>query len=70
MELTAYCRELAAATADAGLWVTRNGDLVRNERETLLRELRRAGLIFRRCARAAERKMCVGVFGPSQAGKS
>lgn len=70
MELTAYCRELAAATADAGLWVTRNGDLVRNERETLLRELRRAGRIFRRCARAAERKMCVGVFGPSQAGKS
>lgn len=70
MELTEHCRELAAATADAGQWVTRNAALVRNERETLLRELRRAGRIFRRCARAASRKMCAGVFGPSQAGKS
>lgn len=70
MNLTEYCLGLSVATADAGEWVARNGDLVRNEQTVLLKELRRAGRIFRRCARAAERKMCAGVFGPSQAGKS
>lgn len=70
MNLTEYCQELAAVTGEAGEWVSRNTDLVRNEQSVLLKELRRAGRIFRRCARAAARKMCVGVFGPSQAGKS
>lgn len=70
MELSQYARELAAACRDAGAWVTRNSELVRNEQEGLLKELRRAGRMFGRCARAADRKMCAGVFGPSQAGKS
>lgn len=70
MDLAGYCQNLAAACGEAGNWVTRNGDLVRNEQEGLLKELRRAGRTFRRCARAAGRKMCAGVFGPSQAGKS
>ena len=68
--LGAYCSDLASACVDASGWVERNPDLVRNEREGLLKDLRRAGRNFRRCARAAERKMCAGVFGPSQAGKS
>lgn len=70
MELASYCNELAAASVSAAQWVERNGDIVRNEREGLLKELRRAGRLFRGCARAAKRKMCAGVFGPSQAGKS
>jgi len=70
MNLTEYCKDLAKATADANQWVGRNEDLVRNELATLQRDLRRAGRLFSRCARAAERKMCAGVFGPSQAGKS
>lgn len=70
MNLTEYCKDLAKATAEASQWVDRNEDLVRNEQATLQRELRRAGRLFSRCARAAERKMCAGVFGPSQAGKS
>lgn len=70
MDLSTYCTELAQACAEGGTWVTRNSDVVRNEQEGLLRELRRAGRVFRRCARAADRKMCAGVFGPSQAGKS
>ena len=70
MNLTEYCKTLAAAAAEAGAWTERNAALVRNEQEGLLKELRRAGRIFRRCARAAGRKMCAGVFGPSQAGKS
>ena len=43
MELSQYARELAAACRDAGAWVTRNSELVRNEQEELLKELRRAG---------------------------
>ena len=70
MDLSQYAAGLAGACADAGVWVARNGELVRNEQEGLLKELRRAGRLFRRCARAAGRKMCAGVFGPSQAGKS
>lgn len=70
MELATYCADLAQACADAGVWATRNGDLVRGEQEGLLKELRRTARVFRRCSRAAGRKMCAGVFGPSQAGKS
>lgn len=70
MELTNYCRQLAQACKEGGEWVVRNQDLVRNEQESLLKELRRAGRAFRSLGRAAGRKMCAGVFGPSQAGKS
>ncbi|MBD5417775.1 MAG: type III effector HopL1 [Desulfovibrio sp.] len=70
MELATYCADLAQACTDAGAWVSRNGELVRGEQEGLLKELRRAARVFRRCSRAAGRKMCAGVFGPSQAGKS
>lgn len=70
MELSEYCESLAKACEDAGKWVGRNEDVVRNEKEGLLKELRRAKRSFKRCARASSRKMCAGVFGPSQAGKS
>lgn len=70
MELAAWCDSLAKASEDAGAWARRNPDLVRNEKEGLLKELRRAGRLFRSCGKAAGRKMCAGVFGPSQAGKS
>lgn len=70
MDLASWCNELVAVTSSAEAWVGRNPELVRNEKEGLLKELRRGGRIFRTCARAAGRKMSVGVFGPSQAGKS
>lgn len=70
MELSEYCESLATACEDAGNWVGRNEEVVRNEKEGLLKELRRAKRTFQRCARASSRKMCAGVFGPSQAGKS
>lgn len=69
-KLSARCRELADLTAEASAWATDNRDTVRGEYNGLQRELRRAGRLFRTCAEAAARKMCVGVFGPSQAGKS
>ncbi len=68
--LAECCRDLEAATTSAAGWVERNAELVRNEQDGLLKELRRAARLFRGCGRAATRRMCAGVFGPSQAGKS
>ena len=68
--LNQHCLKLAQAVTEASAWATANHDVVRSEQEGLLAELRRSGRIFRQCARAAMRKMCAGVFGPSQAGKS
>ena len=68
--LSEHCLDLAAATDEAAAWAQHNADLVRGEMSGLLHELRRSRRAFRQCARAAQRKMCAGVFGPSQAGKS
>ncbi|MBQ7585164.1 MAG: type III effector HopL1, partial [Desulfovibrionaceae bacterium] len=70
MDLATYCAELAANCVEAGVWVKNNASLVRNEQEGLEKELRRSKRLFRRLELAAKRKMCAGVFGPSQAGKS
>lgn len=67
-ELAQYCKSLVDATAQAQAWV-KDSTLVRSP-EQLQAELRKAGRAYRRCTRAASRKMCAGVFGPSQAGKS
>lgn len=40
------------------------------ECDMLRKDMRSAARSFRKLSRAASRKMCVGVFGPSQAGKS
>ena len=63
-------RHLANAAEAAQKWVDDNRDLVKNTADSLLARLRRSVRLFRRCESAALRKMCVGVFGPSQAGKS
>lgn len=68
--LNQHCLKLAQAVTEASAWVVENQEVVRSEQEGLQAELRKSGRIFRQCARAAERKMCAGVFGPSQAGKS
>jgi len=68
--LNHHCLKLAQAVTDASAWVMDNQEVIRSEQEGLLAELRQLGRIFRQCARAAMRKMCAGVFGPSQAGKS
>jgi hypothetical protein len=43
---------------------------VRAESDETIRTLRRSAAAFRRLETASRRKMCVGIFGPSQAGKS
>ncbi len=68
--LATQCRALAEHAANAAQWVNDNPDVVRSERDGLEAVLRRTGRMFRQCEVAARRKMCAGVFGPSQAGKS
>jgi hypothetical protein len=70
LTLGEYCLGLAEAAGNAAVWAQENAEIVRSELSGLQLELRRSKRIFRRCARAAGRKMCAGVFGPSQAGKS
>lgn len=67
------CRTVAAAAARGVDWVARvqtHSDRVRQQSLGLTEALRKAENTARRLGRAAERRMCVGVFGPSQAGKS
>lgn len=70
VELAERCVKLADVSQDAVDWVARNRDVVRGEYESLTVQLRKSVRFFRKCSVAARRKMCVGVFGPSQAGKS
>lgn len=68
--LAEKCAALATAAQSAAGWVDRNRDLVRAESDETIRLLRRSAAAFRRLETASRRKMCVGIFGPSQAGKS
>lgn len=68
--LEKYCKQLEEATQNAIQWVGDNYDLVKNDSENLQKDLRRAGRTYRKCYTSLRRKMCAGVFGPSQAGKS
>ncbi|MBQ4133231.1 MAG: type III effector HopL1 [Desulfovibrionaceae bacterium] len=68
--LSNRAKQLAAAVEAAQVWIDDNRNLVKNAADPLLGRLRKSARLFRRCEAAALRKMCVGVFGPSQAGKS
>lgn len=75
-ERTSAIAAAASATADAAreavAWFEdpKNQDKIGSERAALAREFRRAIAQAKRLEIAAARPMCVGVFGPSQAGKS
>ena len=51
-------------------WVGDNADSMRQDTQPLVKELRKAAITAGKLEKAAMRKMCVGVFGVSQAGKS
>ncbi len=70
MQLASTCQALQENTKQALEWISHNRENVGSEFESLNAELRRAGRIYKKCEVAALRKMCVGVFGPSQSGKS
>ncbi|MBK8175038.1 MAG: virulence factor [Rhodospirillales bacterium] len=72
-ELIAAAKRLAAGGASARLWideVRRSAVGVANEAHGLTSGARRAENLARKLQGAAGRRNCVGVFGPSQAGKS
>jgi hypothetical protein len=66
------CRKTIAAISDGLSWVRneRNARKVGNDKARLERILRRSGLEANRLERTLSRPMGVGIFGPSQAGKS
>lgn len=69
-QVAAVCRSTAALAGRAIDWFRDNPDKVGQELPALMKEFRKYGLQARKLEAAAHRPMCVGVFGPSQAGKS
>ncbi|HIW01240.1 MAG TPA: putative virulence factor [Candidatus Desulfovibrio intestinipullorum] len=69
-QLASQCQEWAKAARKAEQWLQDNRENVGGECELLCKNIRTAARAYGRLATAASRKMCVGVFGPSQAGKS
>ncbi len=69
-QLAKHCQKLQENTQQALQWMDANKELLGKEYDSIHAQLRRAGRDFYKCQVAAQRKMCVGVFGPSQSGKS
>ncbi|MEP3333902.1 virulence factor SrfC family protein [Sedimentitalea sp.] len=71
-KLAGECAEFAELTSQAQAWVEdpENAELVGAETKSLVQMMRRNARRARRLARAAQTRMSVSVFGPSQAGKS
>ncbi len=70
--LAEECAGFAAITEQALAWITdaENADLVGSETKSLVQMMRRGARRARRLAKAAQSRMSVSVFVPSQAGKS
>lgn len=69
-DLARLCRHLTEQSRQAEDWLQDNCELVGSECAALQKDMRQAARFFHKCEQAARRKMCVGVFGPSQSGKS
>ena len=73
LKLAQDCEALAIAASEGVTWL-KNAALqsptVAQQAPSLVSELQKVRNQSRKLARAARRRMCVGVFGPSQAGKS
>ncbi|MDS4058412.1 MAG: virulence factor SrfC family protein, partial [Candidatus Contendobacter sp.] len=68
--LSNACRTLEQVGTEFLTWLDDNAERVRQEKAGLTKEFRRLTAQARRLDQAAQRPMCVGVFGPSQSGKS
>ena len=69
-KLSQQCLDFGQAALDAEQWLRDNKDVVGGEATSLIKTMQSANRTFKRLSRAASRKMCIAVFGPSQAGKS
>src|SRR4051794_8515804 len=70
IEVAARASEVAGLAAQGSKWLAAHPGVVRQDPATLAREFRKHARTASRLRRAAERPMCVAVFGASQAGKS
>src|SRR6266446_1578803 len=73
IKLAQDCETLAVAASEGVNWLKGAADqspTVAQQAPSLISELQKVRNQSRKLARAARRRMCVGVFGPSQAGKS
>lgn len=71
--LVSKCEALRAASESAVTWVAEvegRSSVIKQNAPSLTKTLRRIENAARRLGRAAGRRMAMGVFGPSQAGKS
>ncbi len=68
--LTQQSSALAQTANGFILWLADNPDLVGREKTALDKEFHRFATQANRLTKALQRPMCVGVFGPSQSGKS
>src|SRR5260370_26707608 len=73
LKLAQDCEALAVAASEGVGWLrtaANRSPTVAQQAPSLISELQKVRNQSRKLARAARRRMCVGVFGPSQAGKS
>lgn len=73
LKLAQDCEALAVAASEGVGWLrgaAQQSPTVAQQSYSLISELQKVRNQSRKLARAARRRMCVGVFGPSQAGKS
>jgi hypothetical protein len=73
LKLAQDCEALAVAASEGVTWLkgaAQQSPTVAQQAPSLVSELQKVRNQSRKLARAARRRMCVGVFGPSQAGKS
>ena len=73
LKLAQDCEALAVAASEGVAWLkgaSAQSPTVAQQAPSLVSELQKVRNQSRKLARAARRRMCVGVFGPSQAGKS
>ncbi len=70
LRVAGTCQATAQVAAKAISWFGDNADKVGQEQAALNKEFRKYLAVARKLETAVHRPMCVGVFGPSQAGKS
>lgn len=68
--LSDTCHTLEQVGTEFLTWLDDNAERVRQEKAGLTKEFRRLVAQAQRLEQAVQRPMCVGVFGPSQSGKS
>jgi hypothetical protein len=73
LKLAQECESLAVAASEGVAWLkdaANQSPTVAQQAPSLISELQKVRNQSRKLSRAARRRMCAGVFGPSQAGKS